>query len=70
LTRRKPAGSQPRLESTGEVVVTSSRQPLADGARELIALGFDRHTMLTLRHAGSIHDSFKPAPIAEWAKWT
>lgn len=58
------------LEDTGDVIVSDSRQPLADGARELIARGFDPDAMLTMRHEGSRHDSFRPAPIRAWAKWT
>jgi hypothetical protein len=58
------------LESTGETIVQGTRQPLVDGARELLARGFDSATPLTMRHAGSAHDSFAPRPIAEWAKWT
>jgi hypothetical protein len=59
-----------RLESTGEVVVASTRQPLVDGARELIAYGFDPNTPLTMRMEGKAYDSFQPLPIGKWAKWT
>jgi hypothetical protein len=59
-----------RLESTGEVVVASTRQPLADGARELLARGFDPATPLTMRHEGKAYDSFQPLPIGQWAGWT
>jgi hypothetical protein len=59
-----------RLESTGELIVASTRQPLVDGARVLLAQGFDPGTPLTMRHEGSAHDSFQPLPIGEWAKWT
>jgi hypothetical protein len=58
------------LESTGETIVSGSRQPLADGARELLARGFDPATPLTMRHEGKAHDSFRPAPIGDWARWT
>jgi hypothetical protein len=47
-----------------------SRQPLLDGARALLARGFDPHAMLTMRLASSAADSFRPKPIREWAKWT
>jgi hypothetical protein len=57
------------LESTGDLVIRS-HQPLVDGARELIARGFDPATLLTIRHEGNAYDSFKPAPIGQWAKWT
>jgi hypothetical protein len=59
-----------RLESTGELLVVNTRQPLVDGARVLLAQGFDPGTPLTMRHEGSAHDSFQPMSIAEWAKWT
>jgi hypothetical protein len=59
-----------RLESTGALLVTSTRQPLVDGARVLLAQGFDPATPLTMRMEGKSYDSFQPMPIAEWAKWT
>src|SRR5712664_4052890 len=59
-----------RPESTGEVIVSSTRQPLVDGARELLARGFDPTTPLTLRHEGKAYDSFQPLAIGKWAKWT
>jgi hypothetical protein len=58
------------MESTGETIVSGSRQPLVDGARELLGRGYDPTTLLTMRHQGSTCDSFKEAPIDEWAKWT
>ena len=58
------------LESTGEVIVASTRQPLVDGARELLARGFDPSTPLTMRHEGKHYDSFQPLPIGKWAGWT
>jgi len=59
-----------RLASTGETIVRSSRQPLVDGARELLARGFDPATPLTMRVDGKAYGSFRPAPISLWAKWT
>ena len=59
-----------RLESTGEVIVASTRQPLVDGARELLARGFDPATPLTMRHDGKSCDSLQPLQISKWAKWT
>lgn len=59
-----------RLESTGESIVASSRQPLVDGARVLLARGFDPTTPLTMRMEGKTYDSFQPLPIGEWAKWS
>ena len=59
-----------RLEITGELLVTSTRQPLVDGARVLLDRGFDPATPLTMRHKGKAYDSFQPMPIGHWAKWT
>jgi hypothetical protein len=59
-----------RLESTGEVVVASTRQPLVDGARALLARGFDPATPLTMRVERKAYDSFQPLAIGQWAKWT
>jgi hypothetical protein len=59
-----------RLESTGELLVSGSRQPLVDGARVLLARGFDPATPLTMRMEGKAYDSFQPMPIGQWAKWT
>src|SRR5215471_1809030 len=58
------------LESTGETIVSGSRQPLVDGARELLGRGYDSATPLMMQHQGSTCDSFKAASIGEWAKWT
>ena len=60
----------PRLEGTGEVILTGTRQPLVDGARELLARGFDPAIPLTMRHEGKAYDSFQPLPIGKWAGWT
>jgi hypothetical protein len=49
-------------------LITTSRQPLLDGARALLARGFDPDAMLTIRLASSPADSFRPKP--EWARWT
>jgi hypothetical protein len=59
-----------RLERTGELIVASSRQPLVDGARALLAQGFDPGKPITMRHEGKAYDSFEPLPIGQWAKWT
>lgn len=53
----------------GELVVRSA-QPLYDGARELLARGYDPEALLTLRHDYAETDSFKPKPIGELARWT
>jgi hypothetical protein len=59
-----------RLESTGEAIVANTRQPLVDGARELLARGIDPATPLTMRLEGKAYDSFRHLPLGEWAKWT
>ena len=41
-----------------------------DGARELLARGFDPATPLTMRMEGKTYDSFQPLPIGKWAGWT
>ena len=66
----KPGRFSAHLESTGAPVVTDSKQPLVDGARALLAAGFDPATSLTMRQDGSSHDSFAPLPIGRWAGWT
>jgi hypothetical protein len=66
----KPGRFCAHLESTGAPVVTSSKQPLVDGARELRAAGFDPAKPLTMRHERNTHDSFAPLPISKWAKLT
>ena len=59
-----------RLEGSDEPIVQGTRQPLVDGARVLLARGFDPATPLTMRHAGKAYDSFRPAPLGQWARWT
>jgi len=67
--QQRPGAFTAQLES-GEIIVTGTRQPLVDGARALLAGGFDPATPLTMRHAGKGYDSFKPEPIGKWARWT
>jgi hypothetical protein len=67
--RKKPGAFSAYLE-TGDALVASTRQPLVDGARVLLARGFDPVTPLTMRMEGKAYDSFQPMPIGEWAKWT
>jgi hypothetical protein len=65
-----PGRFSARLESTGEAIITGTRQPLVDGAREMLARGFDTAMPLTMRHEGKAYDSFQPLPIGQWARWT
>jgi hypothetical protein len=67
--RKRPGTFSTYLE-TGDALVASTRQPLVDGARELLARGFDPATLLTMRHEGKTYDSFQPMPIGKWAGWT
>jgi hypothetical protein len=53
----------------GDVIV-QSRQPLVDGARELLARGYPPEQPLTMRHYNRPYASFEPRPIGDWAKWT
>ena len=59
-----------RLEGSSEPIVQHTRQPLVDGARVLLARGFDPAIPLTMRHVGGTFDSFRPLPIGEWSRWT
>jgi hypothetical protein len=59
-----------RMEGMGELIVSSTRQPLVDGARVLLAQGYDPGALLTMRHEGKAYDSFQPLPIGKWAGWT
>ena len=70
LDPKRPGAFAARLESTSEEIVCSSRQPLVDGARELLARGFDPATPLTMRMEGKAYDSFQPLPIGRWARWS
>jgi hypothetical protein len=67
---RKRLGAFSAYLETGDALVAGSRQPVVDGARELLARGFDPNTPLTMRHEGKAYDSFQPMPIGHWAKWT
>ncbi len=67
--RKRPGAFNAHLE-TGEALVESSRQPLVDGARVLLARGFDPASPLTMRMEGKTYDSFAPLPIGQWAGWT
>ena len=50
----------------GHYIVTS-REPLFDGARELLRRGYDPDTLMTTRHDGKAFDNFKPAPLGKLA---
>ena len=45
-------------------------QPLYEGARALLALGYPPDQLMTTRWAGKNYDNFQPRPIGLLAKWT
>ena len=54
-------------EDTGEVLAAGTEHPMADACRVLTMRGVSGATPATMRHAGSPHDSFEPAPLSVWA---
>jgi len=48
--------------------ICTSREPLFDGARELLGRGYGPTTLVTTRHDGKPHDSFKPETLEKLAK--
>jgi hypothetical protein len=54
----------------GADLICTSRQPLLDGARELLRLGHDPTLLLTTRHDGKGYDHFIPRPIGDLAALT
>ncbi len=53
----------------GELLLTTKR-PLTDGARALLARGYDLDQLMTVCAENRNYDSFKPITIGEAAKWT
>lgn len=53
----------------GAVLVVRTRTPFLDGARALLARGHDPAARITLRIAGSRHDSFEPVPLETVARF-
>jgi hypothetical protein len=51
-------------------LIATSRQPLLEGARALLARGVDPEALLTMRAHGRAYDSFHAKPIRAWAQWT
>ncbi len=68
VTPAKTPGTFDAALATGEIIVRGTKTPLADGARKLLDRGYNPSMPLTMRHAGSVFDSFQPEPIAKWAK--
>ena len=53
----------------GELVCVSA-DPLHDGARRLLELGYSPEAKMTTRHANKLFDSFVPARLSRLARWT
>jgi hypothetical protein len=51
-------------------LICTSKQPLLDGARELLRLGHDPTLLLTTRHDGKGYDNFTPRPSGDLAALT
>lgn len=51
------------LTEAGELLASATEHPFADGAYVLAGRGVDLETLVTMRHEGSPHDSFKPMPL-------
>jgi hypothetical protein len=67
-----PSTRKPWLFSAtldGVVIVKASRQPLLDGARALLGLGWSPTARLTASHAGDTTAQLQ-STIGEAAKWT
>ena len=56
--------------SIGADFICRSREPLGDGARILLARGYNPETLISTRHAGKDFDNFKPIPIGKAAGLT
>lgn len=65
-----PGTFKATLESTSQVIVQRSRQPMVDSARKLLELDFCPSGQLTMRVLGKTYDSFVPQAIGELAKWS
>jgi|SRR4051812_34451944 hypothetical protein len=53
-----------------DTLLCTTRQPFYEGARTLLRLGYDADEVLTMRHQGKPHPSFKPTTIGKAAKLT
>ncbi|MGI9485489.1 MAG: hypothetical protein ACR2RF_06320 [Geminicoccaceae bacterium] len=54
----------------GTEKITTSRQPLFDGARVLQKMGYPDCMLLTMRHHNRDYDSIKPMTIGDLARGT
>jgi hypothetical protein len=64
----KPSGKAGRfLGYIGDELIVTSRQPFLDGARALLARGYDPATPYNMRHASSAMQSFATTTIGHAA---
>jgi hypothetical protein len=64
----KPSGKAGRyLGYVGDKLIVTSRQPFLDGARSLLARGYDPATPYNMRHANSVASSFVTTTIGHAA---
>jgi hypothetical protein len=69
-SQRSPNGTM-RFDAYHDgALVCTSHQPLLDGARALLDLGYPPETLLTTRHVGNSYDNVIPAPIGKLAGLT
>lgn len=47
----------------GDVLYKATEFPFLDGAYALACRGVDPETLVTMRHEGAAHDSFRPMPL-------
>jgi hypothetical protein len=66
----RPHGLRGKFDAyLGDALICTSRQPLLDGARELLRRGCDPASLLTTRHEKKAYDNFVPKPISDLAGW-
>jgi hypothetical protein len=70
IIRPNPRGYGPYRVFLGQTLLCTTRQPLYDGARELLRRGYEADTVLNMRHEGSAHPSFVPTTVGHAAKLT
>ena len=72
------AGTAPEMAGVfeaklGETIICRSRQPFVDGARALLAMGYDPEMVLVMRHATTGTDALRaatpPFPVVHVARW-
>lgn len=66
----KPGSFTASLEGSPTATFAASRQPVVDGARVLLGLGYDPSDILVARQHDRPYDSLLPATIGHLAKVT